>query len=448
MCDTFVALGSATADGSVILGKNSDREPNEAHEIQIIPAADHPQGSLVRCTYRSIPQVSHTFAVILAKPFWIWGAEMGVNEHGVAIGNEAIFTRVPYEKGEGLIGMDFLRLALERARTALDALYTITSLLEAYGQGGNCGFTHPFYYHNSFLLADPSDAWVLETAGKQWVAEKVRNVRAISNAATIGKTWDLASDDLVHFALEQGLCKRREDFDFARCYSDVLYTTLSDARARHGCTMDMLNALSGQVTPAQAAAVLRAHGPYPAQSARLDRAFLGATVCMHAGAGPVRGSQSVGSMLAHLQPGRAACWVTATSAPCTSIFKPVWVDAAPAMNEPALTGKFDPGCMWWRHELLHRLTLLDYPTHISLYQRDRDALEAKFFEEAGLCDDSADARRAFSERCFQQADAAEARWLERARATEATRAPRFYYTAAWKGWNQAAAMPPDLRASR
>lgn len=41
MCDTFVAVTEATADGSVILGKNSDREPNEAQPIVHLPAADH-----------------------------------------------------------------------------------------------------------------------------------------------------------------------------------------------------------------------------------------------------------------------------------------------------------------------------------------------------------------------------------------------------------------------
>ncbi len=118
MCDTLVALGNSTADGSVIFAKNSDREPNEAHELVLIPRASHPAGSTVSCTYIDIPQVAETFAVLLAKPFWIWGAEMGANEKGVAIGNEAVFTKVPMEKQPGLIGMDFLRLALERAATA------------------------------------------------------------------------------------------------------------------------------------------------------------------------------------------------------------------------------------------------------------------------------------------------------------------------------------------
>ena len=93
MCDTFVALADATSDGSVILAKNSDREPDEAHEVVLLPAADH-DGGTVRCTYVRVPQVRRTHAVLLAKPYWIWGAEMGANEHGVVIGNEAVFTKV------------------------------------------------------------------------------------------------------------------------------------------------------------------------------------------------------------------------------------------------------------------------------------------------------------------------------------------------------------------
>ncbi|HNL51292.1 MAG TPA: peptidase C69, partial [Actinomycetota bacterium] len=82
MCDTFVSLPDATTDASVILGKNSDREPNEAHEVVMIPAADHDRAR-VKATYLDIAQASHTHAVLLSKPYWIWGAEMGVNEHGV-----------------------------------------------------------------------------------------------------------------------------------------------------------------------------------------------------------------------------------------------------------------------------------------------------------------------------------------------------------------------------
>ena len=164
MCDTLVAVGEATADGSVILAKNSDREPNEAHVLTHVPHAHHEPGAAVRCTYIEIPQVAETYAVLLSRPFWLWGGEMGVNECGVAIGNEAVFTREPHDKTPGLLGMDFIRLALERAGTARAALDVIIDLLAVHGQGGDCGFQHPLYYHNSFLIADPREAWVLETA--------------------------------------------------------------------------------------------------------------------------------------------------------------------------------------------------------------------------------------------------------------------------------------------
>lgn len=60
MCDTFVALGNATADGSIIFGKNSDRDPNEAHALLLISHAHHQDGEKVSCTYIEIPQVKET----------------------------------------------------------------------------------------------------------------------------------------------------------------------------------------------------------------------------------------------------------------------------------------------------------------------------------------------------------------------------------------------------
>jgi secernin len=441
MCDTFVALGNSTVDGSVILGKNSDREPNEAHEIQVISAADHQPGSMLDCTYIKIPQVEHTYALLLAKPFWIWGAEMGVNEHGVAIGNEAIFTKVPYEKQNELIGMDYIRLALERAKTAFDALQVITQLLETYGQGGSCGFTHPFYYHNSYILADPNEAWVLETAGRQWVAEKVKSVRSISNGATIGAEFDLSSDDLVRYAVDRGWCKGRDDFHFARCYSDFLYTKLSDSKNRSVCTLNLLQSAGGKVTVGTAMDILRSHGLKSTGNMRLDRSITGAQVCMHSGAGPVRESQTTGSLVAHLTGQQNTCWVTATAAPCTSIFKPVWIDAGyPLSSEPSPQGTFDPLTLWWRHEQLHREVIRDYAGRIALFEHERGTLEAGFLDAAAQCEQSLPGRRAFSESCFQSAEISTQKWLDQVRAQPIQRKASFYYTRAWDGFKKKANM--------
>lgn len=63
----------------------------------------------LQCTYIQIPQVEQTHAVILSKPAWMWGAEMGANDQGVCIGNEAVWTREQVVPGEALLGMDLVR---------------------------------------------------------------------------------------------------------------------------------------------------------------------------------------------------------------------------------------------------------------------------------------------------------------------------------------------------
>lgn len=65
--------------------------------------------SFLQCTYIQIPQVEHTHAVILSRPAWLWGAEMGANDQGVCVGNEAVWTREPVAAEEALLGMDLVR---------------------------------------------------------------------------------------------------------------------------------------------------------------------------------------------------------------------------------------------------------------------------------------------------------------------------------------------------
>ena len=164
MCDTFVALSDTTLGREVIFGKNSDRPKGEIQDVVTFPAQDYSSSAVVQCTYIQIPQSKYSFAVVLSKPRWMWGAEMGANEHGVVIGNEAVWTTQPYSD-TGLLGMDLVRLGLERGATASEALKVIVELLSKHGQGGNCAEHFVFNYHNSFLIADKNEAWVLESAG-------------------------------------------------------------------------------------------------------------------------------------------------------------------------------------------------------------------------------------------------------------------------------------------
>jgi secernin len=440
MCDTFVVLPEATSDGSVIFGKNSDREPNEAAEVVLIGEQTYPKGSVLRCTYMEIPQIEHTNQVLLLKPFWMWGAEMGANQHGVVIGNEAVFTRMLGGKVIGLTGMDLIRLALERSASAREAVETITSLLERYGQGGNCGFTHPFYYHNSFIVADTREAWVVETAGKEWTVQRASGVRSISNALTIGDTWDAASAGLVSQAVSRGWCKDEAEFHFARCYTEPFVTYFGAGRQRQVCTTTLLNRKKGAITLQDAFSVLRSHGMDESVPWRPDAAITGADVCMHVGFGPVRISQSVSSFTAHLTPTKQTFWVTGTSAPCTGIFKPLWMDGAvPWSDEPAPTGRYNPACLWWRHEQIHRQMIHQYSGASQLIRDDQRRLEQEFIEAVQRVGGDRLGREAVAAECYKKAEAIEKNWLESLQ-KKTTGSTRFYFQTAWRKFNREAGL--------
>jgi len=397
MCDTLVVVGA----DAVLFAKNSDRDANEAQLLEWHPRARHAPGARLRCTWIEIPEVEETHAVLISRPFWMWGAEIGANEHGVVIGNEAVFTRAPYA-ATGLTGMDLVRLALERARSADEAVHVIATLLGRHGQGGGCGHEkRDFTYHNSFLVADLREAFVLETAGPDFATERVTaGARSISNALTIP--------------------------DFARAHSDRLKTRVACGRERRARTSEL--AASAR-SPADLMAILRDHGAgrrWPAY-ARANGAMR--APCMHAG-GLVAASQTTASWVAELAPGGVRHFATATAAPCLSLFKPVRVDEPLALG-PAPTDRFDPATLWWRHERLHRRLIADPDAEAEAYASERDALEARILAE-----------RVAPAEAFALGDALLARWLERtaAKPSRDRRPPiaRRY----WRKRDERADLPP------
>ena len=196
MCDCLCALPSATTSGVTVFAKNSDRPPLEP---QVVEWHAPRQEDVTRATYIEIPgHAGRTIGFVGSRPSWMWGVEHGVNEAGVAVGNEAVFTTAdPAVAPDALVGMDLVRLALERGSTAADAVTVITSLLEAHGQGGSGhdpASGHEFRYWSSFLVADPAEAYVVETSGDRWDVERVGERRAISNRLTI-PAFDAAHRD-------------------------------------------------------------------------------------------------------------------------------------------------------------------------------------------------------------------------------------------------------------
>ena len=375
MCDTMVALGNSTADGSVIFAKNSDRQPNEPLLTIRVPRRKHEKGSKLKCTYIEIDQVEETFEVLLLKPSWMWGAEMGCNEFGLNIGNEAVFTREK-QGPESLLGMDMLRLALERCRNSEEALDLIIDLLERYGQGGNCGYEKKFYYHNSFLIADPETAWVLETAGEFWAAEKVKDVRSISNRLSIGKTYDRGHPNLVQHAVEKGWCKGEDDFHFAECYTDPLVTRFSGSMDREGTSSCVLQKEKGRITMQTMRGILRSHEE-GLEGKQFTRHTL-KSVCMHAGF--LYGDHTTGSYIASLNGDKHTYLVTGGSTPCLALYKPYWLIDGETFSFPE-EEEIEALEFWIRREKLHRYVLVNKIPDLDAYLAERDRIEAWIDEE-------------------------------------------------------------------
>src|SRR5690242_6940914 len=190
MCDTLCVV-----DGERLLfGKNSDRPVGE---LQLVERWDRRAASpaSLHTQYLDLGADPGAYACIGSRPAWLWGFEHALNEHGVAIGNEKIWTTDdPRLRPKGLLGMDLVRLAAERARSADEALAVITGLLEAHGQGGTGEEHHDEPYDNAFLIADPGRAWIVESSDRRWAARSVESGgAAISNRVSLSTNWTRAS---------------------------------------------------------------------------------------------------------------------------------------------------------------------------------------------------------------------------------------------------------------
>lgn len=319
MCDTLCVR---SPEGT-LFAKNSDRPSSEVQLPEVLgPRAP---GGRLRTQYLELEDAGAA-TVVLSRPDWLWGAEHGFNEHGVAIGNEKVDTVSRAAAAPpALIGMDLVRLGLERGNTADSALDAMTSLLERHGQGGIGDRTFAQAYDSSFLVADAKSAWILETAGRTWAAQPVvAPGAAISNRLTIRTGWTRASRD-VH----QGA-----DFDTWR--DPTVATGYADVRL--AASRSFLGDDGGTPSPVgarQMVAHLRDHGTGPwgapgermrsnvaAPPATVREDGTGVTVCMHVG-GLMATTASMVVLLPETRELAIRSWV-AVGSPCVSVYVPLF----------------------------------------------------------------------------------------------------------------------------
>ena len=392
-CDNFVVLSDASLTGTVMLGKNSDRPVYDSQPLVNTTRCKHPAGEKLQLAYVSIPEAEETYATIGSAPYWCWGYEEGMNEHGVAIGNEAIFTKdlaadIAAQRGgkgpeKGLLGMELLRLGLERGKTARESMQVMTSLLEEYGQWGSAvpmASHAEGAYNNSYIIADPREAWVLETVGKRWVARCfLQGTAAISNQPSIRESWDLASGDLIDYAISQGWWpeEERKRFDFAFAYTDF-QRPLQVSQIRVQRSRELLKKTAGNsrgIDVAWMKRILRDHyedtfleGPY-FNAALPD--FL--TLCMHSSPACFTWGNTASSAIFVLPQNEnhlpMLWWNPVT--PCTGLYVPIFMGGSelPALLSKAGTAgraitpppeakqdDYQIGSYWWLfRDLLDRI---------------------------------------------------------------------------------------------
>ena len=225
-CTTILVGKALTADGSVIHAHNEDMGREAVGRLWWVAPSSHPEGSTLSVPYVELPHARSTFG------YWASGnvqgtvglgtgeqmrpydsVLVGLNRMGVSMSCNWAHSREENREGEGIRRYAIRQLLLERARSARHGVEILGGLIEEHGQADWGGLI----YH----LADPQEAWVVETSTRNWVARRVRDdeIHVTANRFRIGSDFDLASRTLVSHALAEGwLASPDDELSFHRIY--------------------------------------------------------------------------------------------------------------------------------------------------------------------------------------------------------------------------------------
>ena len=234
-CTNFVVGKDASVDGSTMVSYAADSYALYGF-LHHAPAADYAEGAVREVKdwdtgkpLCSIPQVAHTYNVV-----------GNMNEHQLTIGETTWGGRPELEVGEGIDYGSLIYIALERCKTAREAIKCMTDLVAEYGYASS---------GETFSIADPNEVWLMELIGKGkvekgavWVATRIPDdcIAAHANQArftTINfkdkENW-MWSKDVVKFARKQGYYtgKKDEDFNFQEAYAPYDFSGLYVCEAR------------------------------------------------------------------------------------------------------------------------------------------------------------------------------------------------------------------------
>ncbi len=230
-CTSILVSRGASKDGSVFITYSADGP--FMPRLVYLPAGDHKPGTMVDAKgwedpnfHGQVKQVAHTYAVVGL-----------MNEHQLAIGETTTGGREELTDPKGILDYDALiTLALQRARTAKEAIRVIDELANEYG------YNAP---GETFSIADKDETWMMEIIGKGtkekgavWVAARVpeghitahANISRITTFPLDDKENWLYAPDVVTFAVEQGFYKTDTGKPFS--YRDAYHPGINVSNKR------------------------------------------------------------------------------------------------------------------------------------------------------------------------------------------------------------------------
>jgi secernin len=321
-CDTMVSTGASSRGGATLFAKNSDRPADEAQPLELHAA----ERSVVSGTlFVAIDGPAAAFRHIGSRPDWCWGYEHGFNEHQVVIGNEALPTLLPETDEPKLVGMEIVRLALERGSTAQEAVNVITGLVEKHGQGKFSNDVGVRTYDNIYMVVDPSEAYVVEAIGHEWAVWQVSGVHSISNVSRMNSDARISAGAQMS-AIRHGLFDPGSGADFAW---SAAYSAVDNAKSgarRQSRSSSILAHHDGGIDFGKLMLTLSDHGDPesdPAQFESIPGDLRG--ICTHP---QHEGGVTAASLVADLcaDESRLPVYWCAMYSPCMALFFPVFIE--------------------------------------------------------------------------------------------------------------------------
>ena len=383
-CDTMIALPSATKENQTIFAKNSDRSATECQPLVQRAREAHPAGTSTKCQFVELPEVSTTYRHIGSRPYWCWGYEHGFNEHQVVIGNEGLGSKYEFDSPK-LIGMELIRLGLERAETAAEAVTVMTELITAHGQGKFGNDQGVRTYDNGYIIADPEEAYILQTAGHEWAVKKAQDTVGISNVYSIEEDWDRLSPNGMDEAVAQGWwTETSARFNFSEAYSREADRSVGSGAMRRGRSCAVLNKRSGNIDVHTMMALLSDHSDGNAPDEPFQTEISGApSICVHHD-DKGEGGNTAASLIAHLcnDGSRLPVYWCSFYSPCLAIFLPMFIEGE--LPRVLAMGDETPSddSPWWLFRQLSLKLRLEEPELIPIVQAKWQELQTQLFTTA------------------------------------------------------------------